>query len=125
MPARLISLDYLVPDCDTNLVKFPVLIGRAAESQIRLDDYSISNHHCEIDYEGDGLVVRDLGSVHGTFVNATRVAESRLMPGDELAVGMMTFLVLGDPEPKPETQVVELRGERQRRHEGVPVLAAT
>lgn len=113
MPVRLMSLDYSVPKCDTSLVEFPVLIGRAADSQIRLDDHSISNHHCEIDYFNGTMIVRDLDTVHGTFVNGKRVGEAELKPGDQLAVGMLTFLVQLVPDKKLDRQPVADRGERQ------------
>ena len=97
MSVRLMSLDYSVPECAHSLIEFPILIGRAADSQIRLDDHSVSNRHCEIDYFNGSMVVRDLDTVHGTFVNGARIGESELKPGDELAVGMLTFLVQNVP----------------------------
>ena len=93
MRARLISLDYQVPVSDTSLNALPVLIGRGIDAGIRLDDHSVDNRHCEI-YSVEGrLKVRDLGSVHGTFVNGSKVVNAELRLGDELAVGMLTFLV--------------------------------
>lgn len=100
MPTRLISLDYRVPQCDTTLIEFPILIGRAADAEIQLDDHSIANHHCEIDNVDGCLVVRDLDTVHGTFVNSTRISEAKLLPGDHLAVGMLTFWVQSDSAVK-------------------------
>ena len=93
MKARLVSLDYHVPQCNTSLNAFPVIIGHAPDAGIRLDDPSIAERHCEINADEDGLTVSDLDTVHGTFVNSARVTQSILQPGDELAVGMMTFLV--------------------------------
>jgi len=58
-----------------------------------LDDRSVSEHHCQIGWSREGIMVRDLGSLHGTFVNGSRITRSTRAPGDELAVGMMTFLV--------------------------------
>ena len=43
------------------------------------------------DQIGGEMVVRDLGSVHGTFVNGTRISESPLMTDDILSVGMLSF----------------------------------
>jgi pSer/pThr/pTyr-binding forkhead associated (FHA) protein len=93
MRAKLISLDYLVPQCDTSLDVVPLVIGHAHNADICLDDYSVADYHCRIDSVGDELVVSDLGSVHGTFVNGARIADSVLNHGDELAIGLMTFLV--------------------------------
>ena len=69
MRARSISLDYLVPQCDTSLDALPVVIGHARDADIRLDDHSVGGYHCRIDCVGDEMVVSDLASVHGTFVN--------------------------------------------------------
>jgi pSer/pThr/pTyr-binding forkhead associated (FHA) protein len=98
MKTRLISLDYQVPQCDTDLRTFPVVIGHAPDAAIRLDDHSIADHHCQITSDDDGLVVTDLESVHGTFVNGCRITDSILRAGDELGVGMMTFLVQVEQE---------------------------
>ena len=98
MKARLVSLDYHVPQCDTSLRTFPVVIGHAPDAAIRLDDQSVGDHHCRITSAGNGLVVSDLGSVHGTFVNGSRITESILKPGDEFGVGMVTFLIQFDQE---------------------------
>jgi len=93
MNANLISLDYRVPQCDTRLNKFPAVIGHAADADIRLDDHSVADHHCRIVSQGDHWIVSDLGTVHGTCVNHSRITEAILTPGDVLGVGMMSFLV--------------------------------
>ena len=46
----------------------------------------------EIDEIAGTLVVRDLGSTHGTFVNGLEVTEAHLMPGDKLTIGLSNFL---------------------------------
>ena len=61
----------------------------------------MSRRHCEI---GPGekrseLVVRDLGSSNGTYVNGKRVAETKLEPGDRLSIGPVTFIVRIDGQP--------------------------
>jgi pSer/pThr/pTyr-binding forkhead associated (FHA) protein len=93
MKARLISLDYLVPHCDTRLRAFPAVLGRDCEADIPLDDPLIAGRHCEIDRQDNRLVVRDLGTVHGTYVNGSPVTEAELATGDHLSLGQMTFLV--------------------------------
>lgn len=53
---------------------------------------AVSRIHCEI-YELDGaLVVRDAGSLNGTFIDNVRITESVLKPGDRLTVGPLTFV---------------------------------
>jgi pSer/pThr/pTyr-binding forkhead associated (FHA) protein len=71
----------------------PVRIGRHPNVDIRLDDESVSDFHCEIDGIRGVLWVRDVGSVHGTFVNGFHVVQSHLLPGDRLTVGTTSLRV--------------------------------
>lgn len=92
MKARLVSADPGVARHDISLTEFPVVIGRSAEADLRLSDCWVSRRHCEIDVVGDTLVVRDLNSRHGTFVNGRSVREVHLLPGDRLTVGLTSLL---------------------------------
>ena len=87
MKTRLVSVDCDVPACDTCLTSLPVVIGSGPDAGIRLHDRMVSRWHCRIDQIDGTFSVCDLGSVHGTFVNGTRISESPLMPGDVLGVG--------------------------------------
>jgi hypothetical protein len=61
--------------------------GRHPESDIFLDDITVSRRHAEF-VRGDGVVtVRDVGSLNGTYVNHERIEEARLSGGDEVQVG--------------------------------------
>lgn len=93
MKADLISLDGQMPPFDATLKAFPVIIGRAADAGIRLENHSINHYHCRIDSVGGELIVSDLSSRHGTWVNNCHIRKSPLRHGDELAVGMLSFLV--------------------------------
>ncbi|HET9992572.1 MAG TPA: ATP-binding protein [Kofleriaceae bacterium] len=65
-----------------------VTIGRAAESDVQLDDPMVASRHAEVVHQPDGsYVVRDLGSRRGTFVGSRKVSESPLVDGDELLIG--------------------------------------
>jgi pSer/pThr/pTyr-binding forkhead associated (FHA) protein len=75
------------------LDRLPAMIGQGPESSVRLDDHWVSRHHCEINAIRGTLVVRDLGSVLGTFVNGLNVTTALLMPGDKLTVGITSFMV--------------------------------
>jgi pSer/pThr/pTyr-binding forkhead associated (FHA) protein len=67
----------------------PLIVGRAPDSGLRLDDDEFaSSHHARISPADNGLWIEDLGSTNGTFVNAARVTTSRqLLPGDLVKVG--------------------------------------
>lgn len=61
--------------------------GRHPESDIFLDDITVSRRHVEIFREGARYTVRDAGSLNGTYVNRERIEEAELHDGDELQVG--------------------------------------
>ena len=61
--------------------------GRHPDADIFLDDVTVSRHHAEIIRRGATFVVRDDGSLNGTYVNRERVEEATLRHGDELQVG--------------------------------------
>lgn len=75
--------------------KLPIRIGRGPTAGFNLDaDQGVSRQHAEI-YENDGqLRVRDLNSTHGTFINGKRISDESLNPGDQLAVGLSTMVLL-------------------------------
>jgi pSer/pThr/pTyr-binding forkhead associated (FHA) protein len=70
------------------LVDKPVITaGRHPESDIFLDDITVSRRHVEIVSSDAGVVVRDVGSLNGTYVNRERIDEAPLRHGDELQIG--------------------------------------
>jgi two-component system, NtrC family, sensor kinase len=75
-----------------------VSIGREAGNMIQLDDHEISRRHAEIRRVGDALVVGDLKSSNGTFVNDVRVERSELDSGDRIRIGrtLLVFARDGD-----------------------------
>ena len=75
-------------------------LGRHDDCVIRIKSAQVSRRHCEIFEVGDQLMLRDLGSSNGTFVNGKRInGELSLKHGDELTVGAVTLRVakLGQP----------------------------
>ncbi len=70
------------------------LIGRSPECDIFLDDVTVSRRHAEIGRAGDGWMIRDLGSLNGTFLNRRRIDESPIEADDEVQIGKyrLTFL---------------------------------
>jgi pSer/pThr/pTyr-binding forkhead associated (FHA) protein len=71
--------------------------GRHPDSDIFLDDITVSRRHAEIVRQGSGYLVRDAGSLNGTYVNRERIETAPLSPGDVLQVGKykLHFLVAG------------------------------
>jgi pSer/pThr/pTyr-binding forkhead associated (FHA) protein len=62
-------------------------LGRHPDSEISLDDITVSRRHAEIERTHDGYVVSDAGSLNGTYVNQERIERLLLRHGDELQVG--------------------------------------
>ncbi len=76
-----------------------VRAGRHPESDIFLDDITVSRRHVEITPEDGGAYsLRDLGSLNGTYVNRERIDEVQLAPGDEVQIGKfkLVYLVAGN-----------------------------
>ncbi len=90
-PASTWYFEESIEDADLRRVEidsFPFRIGRAGELELRIRSASVSRVHAELTPSGDGLLVRDLGSSNGTFVNRQRVeGVAPLRMGDVLHVG--------------------------------------
>ena len=68
--------------------------GRHPESDIFLDDVTVSRRHAEFAREGDGFVVRDVGSLNGTYLNRERIDVAALAGGDEVQIGKYRLVFL-------------------------------
>lgn len=76
------------------------IIGRQMGSDIHLIDPSVSRTHAEVSLHPDGLLVRDLGSANGTFVNERPMlplSPTLLRPGERLRLGNVVTLLEGGP----------------------------
>jgi pSer/pThr/pTyr-binding forkhead associated (FHA) protein len=68
---------------DTDLTR----VGRHPDSDIFLDDITVSRRHAEVMREGAGYELCDVGSLNGTYLNRERVERSSLSNGDEIQIG--------------------------------------
>lgn len=68
-------------------------VGRHPESDVFLNDVTVSRHHCRFVVTGEKLRVEDSGSTNGTYVNEQRVDSAELHAGDEVLVGRFHFVV--------------------------------
>ena len=70
-------------------------LGRSAECDISIPSDEISRHHAKLQVVPDGVMVEDLGSANGTFINNQRVHGGTLMkPGDELRLDTIRFMLM-------------------------------
>lgn len=81
-------LDLVLPGGEHVPLDRPLAIGRAAASEIRLEDPSVSRHHAQIEVHEHGASLTDIGSSYGTFIDGRRLAGSAsLRPGMRLELG--------------------------------------
>jgi pSer/pThr/pTyr-binding forkhead associated (FHA) protein len=96
-------------------VKVPqtgMLIGRSEECHLRPKSDAVSRCHCELSFEDDKLVIRDLGSKNGTYVNGKKIDDNReLNAGDQLLIGKLELEVMikvAEPvQPQPDRPSTE------------------
>jgi hypothetical protein len=82
-------------------LRLPSTIGRGRGATIMLPHPLVSRTHCEL-FESEGrLMVRDLGSLNGTFINNQRVTEAPLPAGELLTVGTVTFRAVYETDEEP------------------------
>ena len=72
-----------------------VTIGRSSTSSIFLDDVTVSRSHATISKSGSNFVLRDAGSLNGTYVNNVSITEHTLVSGEEFQIGKFHLLFIG------------------------------
>jgi hypothetical protein len=70
-------------------------IGRSAESAIFLDDVTVSRTHATVLKNGKDFVLKDAGSLNGTYINNVSISEHTLVSGDEFQIGKFHLLFIG------------------------------
>ena len=72
-----------------------VSIGRSSQSEIFLDDVTVSRTHATIVKKYKSFVLKDSGSLNGTYINNVSVTEHTLVSGDEFQIGKFHLLFIG------------------------------
>jgi len=85
--ARLVVLSegYTGRTYDLNIER--TTVGRVDDNAVCIPDPSVSSHHAEIVMQGEGVVVRDLGSTNGSFVDGNPIEEANVAPGQIIRFG--------------------------------------
>jgi pSer/pThr/pTyr-binding forkhead associated (FHA) protein len=87
-------------------------LGRNPTNDYRVHDATVSSFHCEIVLTDDSVLVRDLGSTNGTFIDNEPVHEGQLKPGQILRLGSAELRLESEALPEPvEISVPELKVE--------------
>jgi pSer/pThr/pTyr-binding forkhead associated (FHA) protein len=101
MSARFVALDK---GPDITVDRAMVVVGRHPNCDTRLDSLRVSRHHCCMSEENGQVVVRDLGSANGIWINGHRVETGRLRPGDELSIAHIRYRLEGEADSEPGSQ---------------------
>jgi pSer/pThr/pTyr-binding forkhead associated (FHA) protein len=64
-------------------------IGRVEDNTFQIADASVSSHHCEVLLRGGEVLIRDLNSTNGSYINDAQITESVLKPGQKLRLGQI------------------------------------
>ncbi|MDO8144796.1 MULTISPECIES: FHA domain-containing protein [Isoptericola] len=78
--------------------------GRSEHADIFLDDVTVSRKHAEFVREGDRFVVRDIGSLNGTYLNRERIDAAVLTTGDEVQIGKFRMSFHASPQAPRDLQ---------------------
>jgi hypothetical protein len=73
-------------------------VGRVEDNTFQIADGSVSSHHAEILLQGTDIIVKDLNSTNGTFINGEKITETVLKPGQTLRLGQVE-LKIDDGKP--------------------------
>jgi predicted Zn finger-like uncharacterized protein len=71
-----------------------VVLGRGAGCDIQLADSEVSRRHAMLEIRGDEVLLKDLGSTNGTFVEGVRVQQAKLEPQQEFSLGTTTLMLI-------------------------------
>jgi len=74
-------------------------IGRVEDNVFQIAEPSVSSHHCEVLLRGNDIMVKDLNSTNGTFINGEKISESPLKPGQILRLGQVEIRLETDAAP--------------------------
>ncbi|HEY9510516.1 MAG TPA: FHA domain-containing protein [Verrucomicrobiae bacterium] len=99
--AKLVVLNAGLSGRSHELTVDKTTIGRVDDNTFQLADGSISSHHCEILLRGSDVVVKDLNSTNGTFINGEQVTETVLKPGQTLRLGQVEMRLETDGVSSP------------------------
>src|SRR5712691_416231 len=89
-------------------------IGRVEDNTFQIAEPSVSSHHCELLLRGNDVLVKDLNSTNGTFINGEKVSESVLKTGQVLRLGQIEMRLETDAPPPPPSKKVDQTMVMQR-----------
>ena len=74
-------------------------VGRHEDNNFQIPAASVSGHHAEIILRGNDVIIKDLGSTNGSFINGEAITETVLLPGQTLRFGQIEARLEASPLP--------------------------
>jgi DNA-binding CsgD family transcriptional regulator len=102
-----------IPSTRFSLVSGKSIIGRSSKCDFVVRDDSVSRRHAEIAVTHGTIIVRDLDSRNGTFIDSQRIVTERLREGQRISFGMVSFLLTGGlefQEPDSDMETAKFGG---------------
>jgi pSer/pThr/pTyr-binding forkhead associated (FHA) protein len=87
--AKLVLLSAGMTGRTHDLKSEKTTVGRVEDNTFQIAEPSVSSHHCEVVLRGNDIIVKDLNSTNGTFINGEKVTESPIKPGQILRLGQI------------------------------------
>ena len=93
-------------------------IGRVDDNTFPIAEASVSSHHCEVIVKGSDVVIKDLNSTNGTFINGEKISEAVLKPGQILRLGQIELRLEAEgsasaaPAPAPASTATKKTTDR-------------
>lgn len=91
--AKLVILNQGMTGRTFDLIVERTTVGRVEDNTFHISDGSVSSHHAEILLRGTDIVVRDLNSTNGSFINGEKITEQVLKPGQVLRFGQVELKI--------------------------------
>lgn len=114
-----LTLEGITHAGSVELVDGLISIGRNPTNDFRVSDPTVSSFHCELLISDDTVLVRDLGSTNGTFIDQEPVQESFLRMGQILRLGEAEFRLAGEvsaAQPEVVVQIPQVVREQPQSH---------
>ena len=93
---KLVVLTAGLTDRSIELQTERTTIGRVEDNTFQIAEGSVSSHHCEVLLRGSDVVIKDLNSTNGTFINGDKITEAVLRPGQTLRLGSIDLKLEGE-----------------------------
>lgn len=106
--ARLVLLSEGLTGRSYELKAEKTTVGRVSDNSFEIPEASVSSHHAELHLRGNEVLVKDLNSTNGTFINGEKVTEAVLKPGQILRLGLVEMrLETGEAAAAMKKQVLD------------------